>query len=297
MDRSHRSQRSRRVAPSADATDATATKPAPLREIAEKFRAKIASSALVVAVAALAPLSMIASTARAEDAPPTPPPATSAAPIDSAASPTSSAQPPTPGGACVDEELRDQLVGGRHYRGVQPRLFTKAFRHEFSVFGGWMAADAYDGAPWYGGAYTFHFSEDLGLEASVGVSRAHSGIADTLQQRSPAPIALFNNDRRLVAYMGNLIWSLGYGKVRWMGGAISRFDFDVALGGGVTDDQVSRGLTGSFGLGGKLYLASWLAMRFDVRDHLFSQKVLDDTRLVNDIIVTGGLSIFFPFKG
>lgn len=252
---------------------------------------------LVAIVAALAPLLVIASAARADEATTTAPPVASAASTEPVAAPTASAQPPTPGGACVDEELRDQLVGGRHYRGVQPRLFTKAFRHEFSLIGGWLAADAYDGAPWYGGAYTFHFSEDLGLEASVGVSRAHSGVADTLQQRSPAPIALFNNDRRVVAYMGNLIWSLGYGKIRWMGGGISRFDFHIALGGGVTDDQVSRGLTGSFGIGGKLYLASWFALRFDARDHLFSQKVLDDTRLVNDIIVTGGLSIFFPFKG
>ena len=37
---------------------------------------------------------------------------------------------------CVDEELKADLVGGRHYRGVQDRLFTKAFRHELSGMGG-----------------------------------------------------------------------------------------------------------------------------------------------------------------
>ena len=36
---------------------------------------------------------------------------------------------------CVDEELKEELVGGRHYRGVQDRLFTKAFRHELSAMG------------------------------------------------------------------------------------------------------------------------------------------------------------------
>ncbi|MFI5297098.1 MAG: outer membrane beta-barrel domain-containing protein [Polyangiales bacterium] len=252
---------------------------------------------MLTAIVACAGAPLFAATARADEAPAVPVTTASATTTEPTAATAVSAQPPTPGGACVDEELRDQLVGGRHYRGVQPRLFTKAFRHEFSFLGGWLASDAYDGAPLYGGAYTFHFSEDLGLEASVLVSRAHSNIADTLQQRSPAPIALFNNDRRIISYMGNLVWSLGYGKIRWMGGGISRFDFHIVLGGGVTDDQVSRGLTGSFGLGGKLFLASWLALRFDVRDHLFSQKVLDDTRLVNDILVTGGFSIFFPFKG
>ncbi|MBX3216530.1 MAG: hypothetical protein KF850_31130, partial [Labilithrix sp.] len=67
---------------------------------------------------------------------------------------------------CVDEELKQDLVGGRHYRGVQPRLFTKAFRHELSAMGGYYAADLYSSSWVAGGAYTFHFSEDLGLEGS-----------------------------------------------------------------------------------------------------------------------------------
>src|SRR5262249_3785213 len=67
---------------------------------------------------------------------------------------------------CVDGTLKEELIGGRHYRGVQDRLFTKALRHEISPMGGWYAADLYAGAPVWGGAYTFHFSEDLGLEAS-----------------------------------------------------------------------------------------------------------------------------------
>lgn len=226
------------------------------------------------------------------------PGATPAAAAPSAgATPPSTAQPPSPPESCVDPEQRAELVGGRHFRGVQPRLFTKALRHELSPLGGWLAGDANDGAPWYGGAYTFHFSEDLGLEASVGFSRARARLADTLQQRFPTPIEVFRNDRRVRQYMGHLIWSLAYGKMRWMGGAISRFDFHLALGGGVTDDEISRGLMGSGGLGFKIYIASWFALRFDVRDQISAQKVLDETRLVNDILVTGGFSVFIPFKG
>src|SRR6478672_10784100 len=61
---------------------------------------------------------------------------------------------------CVDEELKQELVGGRHYRGVQERLFTKAFRHELSVMGGYYGADLYSSNWIVSGAYTFHFSED-----------------------------------------------------------------------------------------------------------------------------------------
>src|SRR5215213_7772940 len=79
--------------------------------------------------------------------------------------------PRTAEAQCVDEELKQDLVGGRHYRGVQERLFTKAFRHELSGMGGYYAADLYSSSWLAGGAYTFHFSEDLGLEASVQLTR------------------------------------------------------------------------------------------------------------------------------
>src|SRR5687768_13857320 len=44
---------------------------------------------------------------------------------------------------CVDEALKEELIGGRHYRGVQDRLFTKALRHEISPMAGWYAGDLY----------------------------------------------------------------------------------------------------------------------------------------------------------
>lgn len=228
-------------------------------------------------------------------------PASAGAPAGTASPPTTApapvAQPPSPPGSCVDPELRGELVGGRHYRGVQPRLFTKSFRHELSALGGWLAGDANDGAPWYGGAYTFHFSEELGLELSVGFSRARAKLAETIQDRFPQPIEVFRNDRQVRQYLGHLLWSIAYGKLRWMGGAISRFDFHVAMGGGVSDDEISRGLMGSLGIGSKIYFTSWLALRLELRDQLKAQKVLDDTRLVNDLLFFGGLSLFFPFKG
>src|SRR5215831_8881367 len=86
---------------------------------------------------------------------------------------------------CVDEELKQELIGGRHYRGVQDRLFTKAFRHELSAMGGYYAADLYSSNWLAGGAYTFHCSEDLGLEASVQFTRFRTVVTDTYERRYP----------------------------------------------------------------------------------------------------------------
>jgi outer membrane beta-barrel protein len=206
---------------------------------------------------------------------------------------------PRPAAAqCVDEALREQLVGKRAYRGVVPRLFQKALRHELSAMGGWYAADLADGAPIYGGAYTFHFTEDLGLEASYFRTQQSYEILGSVIARQQGLVGLVEAEEGpMQLFLGHLVWSLAYGKVRWLGGGISRFDFYLSLGAGATDEPGSQGLTGSGGFGLKFYLLEWLALRLDVRDHVRSQKrvQLGIDKVVNDISVMGGLSVFFPF--
>jgi outer membrane beta-barrel protein len=198
---------------------------------------------------------------------------------------------------CVDEALKQQLVGERAYRGVVPRKFQKALRHELSALGGWFAGDLSDGAPVYGGAYTFHFTEDLGLEASYLRSRQRYSLLDALNERQPLVDLVETEDNPLQFFSGNVVWSLAYGKVRWLGGAIGRYDFYVSLGGGATVEPGDVGLTGSGGFGMKFYLTQWLALRLDVRDFVHEQKrvALGVEKIVNDITATGGLSVFIPF--
>lgn len=199
---------------------------------------------------------------------------------------------------CVDEALKQQLVGERAYRGVVPRLIKKAFRHELSALGGWYAGDVSDGAPTFGGAYTFHFTEDLGLEASYLYTRQRYRLLDALVQRQQGLVGIVQaEDNPQHFFLGHLVWSLAYGKVRWMGGAIGRFDFNVMLGGGATLEPGNLGVTGSGGFGLKFYFNEWLAMRLQTQDVVHAQQRVQlgvDT-VVNDIIVLGGLSLFIPF--
>jgi len=199
---------------------------------------------------------------------------------------------------CVDEALKQQLVGERAYRGVVPRVIKKALRHELSGLGGWYAADVSDGAPTFGGAYTFHFTEDLGLEAAYLYTRQRYRLLDALIQRQQGLVGIVdaeNNPQHF--FLGNLVWSLAYGKVRWMGGAIGRFDFNVMLGGGATVEPGNLGITGTGGFGSKFYFNEWLALRLEARDIVHAQQRVQlgvDT-VVNDIVVLGGLSLFIPF--
>ena len=201
---------------------------------------------------------------------------------------------------CVDEALKQQLIGERAYRGVVPRLIKKSLRHELSALGGWFAGDLADGAPAYGGAYTFHFTEDLGLEASYLRTREHFTLLDAIASRQQGLVDIQGStDRSVQFFMGHLVWSMAYGKVRWMGGGISRYDFYLSLGGGAIRQPGDLGLTGSGGFGMKFYLTEWLALRWDVRDAVHQQKrvFFGVEKVVNDITATGGLSLFIPFHG
>jgi len=199
---------------------------------------------------------------------------------------------------CVDEELKEQLVGGRAYRGVVPRVFKKALRHELSAFGGWYAADLSDGRPTYGGAYTFHFTEALGLEASYLRTHRSFGFLEAVNDRQQNLTQITRNtDVPVQLFMGHLVWSLAYGKVRWFGGPIGRFDFYLALGAGATDEDGTSSVAASGGFGMKFHLAQWLLLRFDIRDHVHALRApLGVEEIVNDVTTLGGLSVFFPFS-
>ena len=194
---------------------------------------------------------------------------------------------------CIDEAIRDELNARRRYRGVRERLFQKALRHEISVMGGVYAADLLSASYLLQAAYTFHVTEDIGLEASFAYSRANSELVNIIEQ--DRGISLIRVDAPVVVYQAHLIWTLAYGKLRWFGDGISRFDFNLAIGGGLTDNQTSRGLTFSAGLGIKFFFDQWFSIRFDVRDQVLQQEILGESTIVNNLIATLGLSVFLPF--
>lgn len=194
---------------------------------------------------------------------------------------------------CIDEAIRDELNARRRYRGVRERLFQKALRHELSVMGGIYSADLLSASYLLQGAYTFHVTEDIGLEASFAYSRAESELVRIIEQ--DRGVSLIRLDAPVFVYQAHLLWTLAYGKLRWFGDGISRFDFNLAIGGGLTDNQTARGLTFSAGLGIKFFFDQWFAIRIDIRDQVLQQELLGESRIVNNLTATLGVSVFLPF--
>ena len=75
----------------------------------------------------------------------------------------------------------------------------------------------------------------------------HSAVTDSYERRYPQIQVINSPTERRNLYFGHLIWTFAYGKLRWMGDGISRFDFNLAFGGGRDRRQTSRGATGERG--------------------------------------------------
>ncbi len=89
------------------------------------------------------------------------------------------------------------------------------------------------------------------------------------------------------------LWYPFHGKLQ-LGGGIAHFDLHLDAGVGVMDTSTSRGVAGIGGLGLKLYSGTAIGWRFDIRDHVYRQELLDSRFLVNDVAVTLGISLFLP---
>ncbi len=195
---------------------------------------------------------------------------------------------------CIDEAIQDELNARRRYRGVRERLFQKAGRFEVSIMGGVYAADLLSASYLVTGALSYHVTEELGLEASFGYSRAESELVRIIEQ--DRGISLVRIDAPVFLYQAHLLWTLAYGKLRWFGSEIGRFDIRLAIGGGITDNQTARGLTGSAGIGASFFIGEWFAIRVDVRDQILEQSLLGESRIVNNLTATLGFSVFVPFE-
>ncbi|HEY2899048.1 MAG TPA: outer membrane beta-barrel domain-containing protein [Polyangia bacterium] len=194
------------------------------------------------------------------------------------------------GDACVDETVKADLFAKRRMRGTRDRLFQQTNRHEFTLRGGYYVSDLLDGTYVVGAAYAYHMTEDLALEASGAYTRLNSSAGSELERSF---VLLQNKSRRALLFDADLVWAPAHGKLR-VGGSIIHFDPYLAAGGGVVDSVLSSDLAGNGGFGLKFFVGKAMAIRLDLRDHIYRQQLLDRKILVNDLSTMLGVSLYLP---
>lgn len=195
------------------------------------------------------------------------------------------------GDACIDENVKADLFAKRKQRTTRERLFQQTNRHELTLQGGYYVSDLFDGTYTVGGAYTYHMTEDLGVEASMAYTRLTSSGGPELERTFSV---LAGKPRTELYFDADLIWVPAHAKMR-LGGSITHFDFYLAAGGGLVDSVISQDIAGNAGFGLKFFLGHIFAIRFDVRDHVYRQQLLSQVMVVNDLTTTVGVSMYVPF--
>ena len=250
----------------------------------------MARLALGFATAALLAVGTLGA-ARADDAPMSPP-ASEGAPAEKAAQEAAPSDQSEAGAdACIDENVKADLFAKRKQRTTRERLFQQTNRHELTAWGGYYVSDLFDGTYTVGGAYTYHMTEDLAVEASGSYTRLTSSGGPELERTFAV---LQGKPRNEKIFAADLIWVPAHAKMR-LGGSITHFDLYLALGGGIVDSVLSEDLAGNGGFGLKFFLGHAFAIRFDVRDFVYRQSLLAEVLWVNDLTATVGLSVYIPF--
>jgi outer membrane beta-barrel protein len=216
-----------------------------------------------------------AAPARASEPPPAAPPPATAAVV-----PPSAREEP-----CDEDEARR--------KGVQKREFLKKWRFDFTVWGGFWSADLLSTSYAFGGALAFFITEDLGVEASLVVThfdlRVEQPLSDLFGGQRFTPTLAY-------AVVGDVLWSPIHLKLRATDHAIIHGDIVFALGAGSTIADPVQGATFDAGLGLKLYVNRWLAVRFDLRDYVMVQEAVGVQRVTNNIVGLVGASFWLPPK-
>jgi len=195
---------------------------------------------------------------------------------------------------CIDETERAKLLEAKRATRQGERDFVKAGRHELSLIGGYYISDLFDGTFVLGGSYTYHLTEDVGVEGLFGWSRFRSSVAARLE--ADRAVTILPPDDRVLMFFANAVWTPLHGKAQLFLDAVVHFDLYGSLGVGLIDNSTSLGAAGQAGLGLKMYLNPALAIRMDVRDQVYRQQVLATQQYVSDFSVTIGLSLFLPPK-
>jgi outer membrane beta-barrel protein len=174
-------------------------------------------------------------------------------------------------------------------RDVEPAgIDTENF--EAGAFVGTISIEDFGTSLLYGARAAYHFTEDLFAEATVGSSEAGRTSYEDL---SGAAELLTDSERRFTYYDLALGWNVLPGEVFLGGKRAMPSAVYVTLGAGSTNFAGDDHFTVALGAGLRVLANDWIAVHFDVRNHMFDSDLLGESKLTQNMQVNLGVTAFF----
>ena len=169
----------------------------------------------------------------------------------------------------------------------KPRYPSNDF--EIGLFGGTYSSQNFGTSFNWGGRLGYDITEDFFVEATYGRSK----VSDK-EFRNILPGGLFTPEQEKLKYYDLSVgWNFLPGEI-FIGKNWAKASTMYAIGGiGTTSFDSQRMQTWNFGVGAKLFLADWVALRVDVRDHIFALDLLGKRTTTQNPDLSAGFSFFF----
>jgi outer membrane beta-barrel protein len=185
-----------------------------------------------------------------------------------------------------DKPIIDPQVERREIR--RTRIDTEDF--EVGAYVGVLSIEDFESNVVYGARLAYHLTEDFFLEATAGQSRAGRTSYENL---SGSADLLTDSARDYTYYALSLGWNALPGEIFLGENRAYNTAFYLVAGIGNTTFAGDDRFTVSGGFGYRILPADWIAVHFDVRDHVYDIDLLGEKKIVNNLEAHLGLSIFF----
>lgn len=189
-----------------------------------------------------------------------------------------------------DEETTPVVIDPEVERREVKRAKIDRENFELSAYAGLMSIEDFGVDAVFGGRFAFHVSEDFFLEAAYGLSQAQQTSFELL---SGAAQLLTDSERDFTYYNVSLGWNVFPGEVFFGRNRAFNSSFYLIAGAGSTEFAGDDRFTVNLGGGLRLLLNDALALRLDVRDHLFDIDLLGTDKTAHNIEYHLGFSFFF----
>jgi outer membrane beta-barrel protein len=186
----------------------------------------------------------------------------------------------------ADRPIIEPQVERRDIR--RARIDTEDF--ELGAYFGVLSIEDFESHTVYGGRLAYHLTEDFFIEGTVGKSKGGRTSYETL---AGSAALLDDEDRDYTYYALSLGWNALPGEVFIGENRAYNSAFYLVAGIGSTTFAGDDRFTVSGGFGYRILPTDWMAVHFDVRDHVFDIDVLGEKKIVNNLEAHLGLSIFF----
>jgi outer membrane beta-barrel protein len=161
---------------------------------------------------------------------------------------------------------------------------------EAGLFVGTISIEDFGSDFVYGGRLGYHFTESLFAEGTFGMAKAGRTSYEDLS----GSVDLLTDDERDYTYYDLALgWNALPGEVFFGGKRAMPSSIYLTLGAGSTNFAGDDHFTVALGAGFRLLVNDWVALRLDVRNHMFNSDLLGDEKLTQNLQVGLGVSAFF----